>query len=156
MFSRKGKPPPRALVFGIMGGVATFVFFLIIWVLPRTGIPALLTMTLAAAYVVLVGCVVLRISGNGTSWSEMDQMALATGALSFFVIFAPIQELNQAMPAAKEGMGLVGLTFAVVLGYMAWKIHRRVSGAPRFCANCGAQIVRGAIYCHECGVRTEG
>ena len=48
--------------------------------------------------------------------------ALASGALTFFILFAPLQEFDKTRPDNTTGMTLVGLAFIIGL---IW-LHRRI------------------------------
>ncbi len=124
MFAPRDTRVPRPRRFAVTGFLATLGFFLVNWVLPGTGIPALLTVGLALALVGGTLRVVLRMSGNGAAWTERHQLALASGALGFFILLAPLQELDKTRPDNTAGMALVGLVALVFLAWMARRIRR--------------------------------
>jgi uncharacterized membrane protein len=117
---------PRPLWFALVGFVATLAFFLIHWVLPEIGLPVLLTMLAAIVLVVLVTWGVRRMSRGG-AWNDEHRLALAGGALMFFVLLAPVAELDATRPDNPAGMTLVGLA---MLLFLVW-LWRRVRGAMR-------------------------
>jgi hypothetical protein len=49
-------------------------------------------------------------------------LAVVLGALTFFILFAPLQEFDKARPDNTTGMTLVGLAFIIGL---IW-LHRRI------------------------------
>ena len=103
----------------LTGFVATLTFFVLVWALPDTGIHPLLTMSLMAGLTVLVGLIVLKLLGNGLAWSNRYQFALASGALGFFILLAPLQELDKNRTDNNTEMAIVGLTIAVFLVWIA-------------------------------------
>ena len=128
MFPARDAKVPRPRRFAVTGFLATVAFFLINWALPHTGIPALLTMGLMLALVAAAAWRVLRLSGNGGYWSETHQLALASGAMGFFILLAPLQELDKTRPDNAAGMAAVGLAALVFLLWVAWRV-RRTAGA---------------------------
>jgi len=116
---------PRPLWFALLGFVAQFVFFFgIFWGLPEFGIPVLLTMLAAVALVALVAWGVRRMSRGG-AWNDEHRLALAGGVLMFFVLIAPLQELDETRVDNTTGMMLVGL---VTFLFLLW-LWRRVRAA---------------------------
>jgi hypothetical protein len=73
--------------------------------------------------VVLVGWVVLRASGGGMKWSDKHRLALASGALGFFILLAPLQELDKKRADNTTGMVLVGLAAVIFLIWIALRIR---------------------------------
>ncbi|MFQ6057706.1 MAG: hypothetical protein ACE5MB_02345 [Anaerolineae bacterium] len=128
---------PRPLWFASVGFSATLAFFVIHWVLPALAPPVLLTMLAAVALVALLAWTVRRMSHDG-AWTDQHRLALAGGALMFFVLLAPVQELdatrtnNPAGPvlSGAEGMTVVGLAALVFLVWL-WRRVRRTMEKPR-------------------------
>ncbi|MFQ5950585.1 MAG: hypothetical protein ACE5KH_00700 [Candidatus Geothermarchaeales archaeon] len=61
-------------------------------------------------------------------WKEatrLHRLSVSAGLLSFFVVLAPLQELDQGRADDPSGMALVGLAFLVGLLLMAWRIRKR-------------------------------
>jgi len=128
---REGVMPPvrvpRPLWFALVGFVAQFVFFFgIFWGLPEFGIPVPLTMLAAVALVALVAWGVQRMSRGG-AWNDEHRLALAGGVLMFFVLIAPLQELDETRVDNTTGMMLVGL---VTFLFLLW-LWRRVRAASK-------------------------
>jgi len=113
----------RPLRYGLAGFLATSGMFLLAWAMPTTGIPSIVTILLMAGLAVLTGCVLLKRLGNGVIWSERHQLALVSGALGFFILLAPLQELDQTRPDNTTGMTLVGLATLVFLVWMARRMR---------------------------------
>jgi hypothetical protein len=111
----------RLLAFAI-----TFAFFFTAWALPNI-VPIPIVPCL-----VLVGIVALSVRAI-SSWARRPgsgaehRLALATGVIGFFVLFAPLIEFV-AHPAGKitTGMTLVNLAFLVGLILLARSVGRRV------------------------------
>jgi hypothetical protein len=131
---------------------AFVLFFLVFWGLPSTGLPVPVTIAVSMAYLVVVVWIILRMTGNGHLWSSMHQLGLVSGAVSPFIVFAPVRELSKTQPKNLAGITLVALLFAVLLGLIALRIRRRESLVMRaFCTNCAAAVMPEDIYCRECG-----
>jgi hypothetical protein len=110
----------RPLWFAALGLSATVFFFVIAGVLPNLGIPVLLTLIAMPMLLFGVTRAVRRMSCGGV-WTQEHQIALASGALGFFVLFAPLQEMGNAnRPDNTTGMALVGLAAFVFLAWL-WR-----------------------------------
>jgi len=70
---------------------------------------------------ILVGWIVLRLSGSG-AWSQRHQLALSSGALGFFILLAPLQELDKNRTDNTKGMTFAALAAAVFLLWMARRL----------------------------------
>jgi hypothetical protein len=73
--------------------------------------------------VILVGWIVLRLSCSG-ALSQKHQLALSSGALGFFILLAPLQELDKNRTDNTKGMIFVGLAAAVFLLWIARRLKR--------------------------------
>jgi len=117
--------PAHPFWFLLTGFLATLVFFIFLaWMLPNTPTHPLLTMILILGEVVLVGWVILKLSGGGLAWSSKHQLALASGGLIFFILLAPMQELDKNRPDNTTGMTIVGLAVAIFLFWLMKHIQR--------------------------------
>jgi hypothetical protein len=119
---------PRPLHLAGIGLGSTLAFFVCCWALPSLGVPVLTT---ALAVVVLVGLVAWRVgclSGRGT-WTDEHKLALAGGALGFFVLLAPLQQLDATRPDNTAGMALVGLATAILLLALWQRVRRQERAA---------------------------
>ncbi len=118
---------PRPLWFALLGFCATLVFFVIQWLLPEIGVPVSFTLLVSVALVAIVVWVAQWMSRGGV-WTDKHLLALAGGALGFFVFMAPMQEIDNLNRADDTtGMTLVGL---VALLFLVW-LWRRVLGRER-------------------------
>ena len=120
---------PRPVYFGLLGLGATLVFFLINWVLPELGAPALLPVTGNLLLPWLTFALARRMS-HGFAWSDEHSLALASGALTFFIVMAPLIEMDQTRPDNTSGMTLVGLGMLALLLVLRRKV-RRAGQAPQ-------------------------
>ncbi|NWF87629.1 hypothetical protein HXY32_07490 [Candidatus Bathyarchaeota archaeon] len=119
---------PKVLVMWAIGTVATFIFFFSLYsihaLMPVWQIGIFLGPALALFFGKLVSMY---------DWKEPNQkhkFALASGALTFFIVFAPLQELDKTRTDNPAGMSLVGLAFLiglVLLGRRVWKSDKTVS-----------------------------
>ena len=114
---------PRSLRYFVAGLAGAIAFFALLWGFPNTGMSPELNMALLvllAAVVVLL----LRRAGTPSRWEAHRRLALASGALGFFIALAPLQQLDPARAAETRGMALVGLTMALLLVWLAWRTHK--------------------------------
>ncbi|NJD77367.1 MAG: hypothetical protein FIB08_09780 [Candidatus Methanoperedens sp.] len=125
LFIPKNISVPSSRWFVVAGFLSTFSFFFISWSLPNTGLHPLLTILLVIGPVILVSLKVLKMSGNGAAWSKRHQLALASGALGFFILLAPLQELDKNRPDNTGGMTLVGIVAALFLIWMAGRVKEK-------------------------------
>ena len=152
MFGRRETKVRSQFIFGLVGALGTVAFFLVFWGLPSTGLPVPVTIAVSMAYLMVVAWIILRMTGNGHLWSDRHQLGLVSGAVSPFIILAPLRGLSTTQPKNLAGITLVALLLAVLLGLIALRIRRRESLVMRaFCTNCGIAIVPEDIYCRECG-----
>lgn len=124
LFPQNDKPAARARWFGLVGFFGTLGLFFCGGALPHTLIPAPVTLFLMAGWVLLVALVLVRMSGRGPGWPGRHLLALASGALGFFILLSPLQELDQARPDSTAGMSLVGLAAILFLAWIARRIHK--------------------------------
>lgn len=64
--------------------------------------------------------------------NDLHRFALISGGLAFFILLAPLQELDKTRTDNPVGMGLVGLAFLVGLLLLGRRIQRRA----RLTSNC--------------------
>jgi hypothetical protein len=109
--------------FYFLGLGATIVFFLLSWVVPGLPVPPLLNVALV---LVVVSGVILGVwrLGERYSFGDMEQWALAAGALSFFMLLSPLIQLDRSR-ANLQGMALVGLGMAGFLVLILILVRRR-------------------------------
>lgn len=120
---------PRARRFWLAGFLATVAFFLASWALPNLiPAPATLLLLLGLPWVVWRG---LRALTRGWhAWSAPHQLALAAGALSFFIALAPLIEMDRTRTDNPAGQTLVGVAAALALVWLARRVGRPAACRP--------------------------
>jgi hypothetical protein len=116
---------PRTLFWRAFAAVLTL--FLLLWVLPNTTVPAPATLTLMSAWAIIVVRNTARLTRH-TDWSDRHALAAAGGALLFFILLAPLLQLDTTAPDNRAGMALVGLGMAIFLIWMARRRRKGVAG----------------------------
>jgi hypothetical protein len=134
--SGEKKKAVRAFWFLPVGFVGTIALFFLVWVVPKTGIHPLFTMMLMVGLAVVIGWMVLKMSG-GAGWSERHQWALVSGALGFFILLAPLQEMDKNRADNTTGMGIVGLVMAVFLILIFLRVRSIEKGSAGSQLSCG-------------------
>lgn len=123
IFSPKKVHVRHPLWFWLMGFTGAIAFFLVFWVLPNTNLPPWVTMFIGVGLVAPVVWTVMRMSGNGSAWSGVHQLALVAGPLSMFILLAPIQEFDVSRTDNTVGMTLVGVAALLFLIWMWWRVR---------------------------------
>jgi hypothetical protein len=126
-WTRRTEPTRSPLWFGLIGFASTMVFFFLHWIFPENGVPVPFTMLAAVLLVWMVIMVVRHISGE-SGWSDEHKLALVGGALTFFILLAPISEFDASRADNTTGMTLVGLVALFFLIWLRRKTRRRVRG----------------------------
>jgi hypothetical protein len=138
--------------FFLIGFAGTLGLFFLAWVLPHTALHPLLTMLMMAGLVCLVSWAALKMSCGAAKWTEKHQLALVSGALAFFILLTPLQELDNKRTDNTTGMSLVGLAAVIFLIWMARRtkhIEESKTECIGFsCLACDCPRGRGA--CHLC------
>ncbi|MGQ9728646.1 MAG: hypothetical protein ACUVSC_09040 [Candidatus Fervidibacter sp.] len=117
---------PSTKKFAFLGFVTTFAFFATFWGLPNTNLHPLVTMVFGTLVIWPGVHYALKWSGNGHKWGDTYRWALASGALGFFILLAPLQELsNPTRPDNTAGMSLVGL---IAIAGLWWLRKRLICG----------------------------
>jgi len=112
--------------FVLLGFASTLTFFLVFWGLPNTKLHPAVTMGLGVLVPLVAARCALLWSGNGHRWADIHRWAIASGALGFFILLAPFQELsNPTRPDNTAGMSLVGLAALTGLLWLRGQIIRR-------------------------------
>jgi hypothetical protein len=114
---------PRGMRYFAAGLAGAVAFFILLWAIPNTGVRPVLDMALM---LLLAGTVwlVLRRGNPASRWDARHQLALASGALSFLIILAPLQQLDLARAVEMRGMALVGLAMAILLVWLGRRTRR--------------------------------
>ena len=123
-------PRWRPFWIGMIGFLSTTAYFIGGWALPELGIPPVLTI----GFLIALALVILRLlrwaSGEG-AWSDIGRLALANGALTFFILLAFFAESNPDRTDNPAGMAFVGLATAVGLLALNLRVRRRVREKKR-------------------------
>lgn len=117
------KKLPRPMLLWVIGFLGTLAFFIVFWIGPHLASP-LIVMVLGLLLVVGMERFVKRFNWNPLN--DMHQLALVSGALSFFIMIAPLQELDKTRTDNPVGMSLVGIAFLVGLVLFGRQIKRRM------------------------------
>ena len=115
------------ICFTAAGFWATTLFFVAHWVLPELGLPVWLTMTVTILWLIATVRVV-RTMSRGGSWNDKHKLALITGALLFWTLLAPLQEMAPDRPDDTTGLTVVAFLVLLLLTWLRGKVRRRVHG----------------------------
>ncbi len=121
------RAPSRPMAFLLGGFAATIGFFVLAWAAPNASIPPFVLIAVTMAYAALVWRLGRRMAGP-QMLPPMQQLAAASGALGFFILLAPLQEMDATRPDNTTGMALVGLAavlFLIMLARRTRSIGRR-------------------------------
>lgn len=114
-------PRPRRLI--LLSFSATLLFFFINWGWPHFNVPVAVTLL---ANLTLVYFAARYVSGASQrpGWGDDQRLALAGGALGFFILLTPLQELDAARPDNTAGLTLVGLAALLLLFWLGRRMTR--------------------------------
>lgn len=119
-----GAPLHRARRFWFTGFVATICFFITAWALPHLApVPVTLLAMLGVPW--LTWRHLRALTGAWRAWSGVHQLALAGGALSFFIMLAPLVEMDHTRPDNPAGQTLAGVAAAVLLIWLARRVAQQ-------------------------------
>jgi hypothetical protein len=109
----------------LLGLGATVCFFLLNWVVPGLAVPPLVTilMVLDVTCGLFVGAWQL---GRLYPLEGINRWALASGSLAFFILLAPLVQMDRARTNV-QGMAIVGAAMAAFLALVAvrlWRLRR--------------------------------
>lgn len=119
-------PHPGATVhpfwYGFVAAVNMTIVFLAIFLLPEQNPSWLPSWPVMFGFVALLDVlafwVILRWSGNGSTWDDRHKLALIIGLLAFFIVFDVLKDLS--------GAGFTGLSIVAVLTtWGLWKVWTR-------------------------------
>lgn len=106
----------------------TVAYFITIWAFPAIIRPAVVT---GAAIVAVVAFGVWRVRtwSARAGWGAEQRLALASGAMGFFLLLAPLLELAHPGHKPEQGMALAALCWLAGLVALALVTGRRARGA---------------------------
>ena len=117
------KPLPKPIILWLVAALASFAFFLGFY-----SSPSLIPWPLAILYGILLVFVAVRFITR-YNWHQtpnnMHTFALCSGALTFFLVFAPLQELDKTRTDNTQGMILVVIATIIALITLRHKIRQR-------------------------------
>lgn len=119
----------RSVLFWVIGFVGTLGFFVISWGTPHTAAPPILEIVALILYGAAIAWGLHRITGSGGNWSDRHKLALAAGALSFFIALDPLFEHINIAHKNEAGLTLIGLGCAAALIVLNYKVKGCEFGA---------------------------
>ncbi len=126
------RPLPRPVVLWLLGLAATLGHFAVAWVVPGTAVPPWAALVFMGVVVVAAGAVLLRLIRRAGPLGDAHRLALVAGGLTFFIVLAPLQDLDATRPDNTSGMALVGLAALILLIGLARRVRARgMVGAER-------------------------
>ena len=117
-------PRWRPLWMGVFGFIATIIFFAHGWVLPEIGVPPVITIFSMGLFAWLTLRIIRWFSGEG-AWGDDGRAALASGALTFFILLGPLAEMDPTRPDNPAGMTLVAIVALIALIALRIRVNRR-------------------------------
>jgi len=111
------------ICFTMVGFGVTVFFFVAHWVLPELGLPVWLTMTTTILWLLSTVWVVHTMSRGG-SWNAKHKLALITGALLFWMLLAPLQEIAPDRLDDTTGLTVVAFLTLLLLIWLRGKVRR--------------------------------
>jgi len=102
-------PLHRPILFWATGFLGTVTFFLTFWALPHLLNMPVAIMFFGALLAFVIASFLKQFNWKGPS--DLHQFALISGGLTFFIILAPLQELDKTRTDNPQGMSLVALAF---------------------------------------------
>jgi hypothetical protein len=117
------KALPKPIVLWLIAAAGSFAFFLGFYSSPSL-VPSPLAMLYGLLLVFVMARFIMRFNWREKA-SDMHVFALSSGALTFFLVFAPLQELDKSRQDITAGMSLVALAFAIGLIWLRLRIRRR-------------------------------
>ncbi len=119
------RPSARSWRFFALGFLGTVGLFFFSWALPNLNVPVIFTLALLIALPFWMRWRLLRLIGRGEGWPFRQQWAAAAGALSFFILLAPIMEADNAnRPDDTSGMILIAILFSLLLLWIRRRVNR--------------------------------
>ncbi|MCJ7513604.1 MAG: hypothetical protein MUO23_11620 [Anaerolineales bacterium] len=117
---------PRALFWRSFA--ATIGLFVTLWALPNTPIPPGVTLILMFAWAGIFVCAACRLTKHA-AWSRSHAVAAVSGALLFFVLLAPVAQLDPQAADNRSGMTWVALGMGLFLIWLERRNRRPIPDA---------------------------
>jgi hypothetical protein len=120
---------PRLWTLRLAALAATVAFFFALWFLPHL-VPLALVPALAIAGLVALGVWRVRAWAARRGWGARQRLALAAGAMGFFLLLAPLVEFSVRPPGKNlTGMTAVALLWLAGLIWLARRAKRQDAAA---------------------------
>jgi len=132
-------------LFWIFGFFGTVAFFVILYLSPSIIESPIITMLIPILSIALS----IKILKRYSHISEKCKYALSSGAISFFILLAPLQEMDRSRSDNPAGMTIVGIFFLIFLIWLGLKVRKRVN---KFCTQCGSELPLNVDHCLDCGI----
>jgi hypothetical protein len=152
----------------LLGVAGTFGFFFGFWLMPSI-IPSW-SEGLFMSLILLSSAIAFLIRYPWDKASDHHRFALVSGALVFFIVFAPLQEFDTTRMDNPTGMILVGVFCLIGLLFLYRHLNRHKSlqeskstpslmneplaagvSVAKNCTQCGVALSLIAGYCPQCG-----
>jgi hypothetical protein len=115
------------ICFTVVGLGGAVFFFVSHWVLPELGLPVPCTILTSILWPAAVAWLV-RLMSRGGAWNDKHKLALLTGVVVFWVLLAPLQEMDTNRTDNPTGLTVVSFFVVLLLLWLRWKTRRRVRG----------------------------
>jgi hypothetical protein len=126
------------ICFTVVGFGATILFLVPQWILPELRLPVPVTMLISMLFTAATTWLVCVMSRGG-AWNDKHKLALLTGALLFWVLLSPLQEISPDRPEDTTGMTVVAFLVVLFLIWLRWKTRRRARSETA--VQCGESLV---------------
>jgi hypothetical protein len=122
------KTLPKPITLWLVAATADFAFFLGFYSSPSL-IPWPLTLLYGPLLIFLTAKFITRYNWHQKP-TDIHTLALCSGALMFFLVFAPLQELDKTRTDNTQGMTLVAIASAIALIILRHKTKQRNKTKP--------------------------
>jgi len=158
--------PPKLL--WLLGVAGTFGFFFGFWLMPSITPSWLFGLFISIILLSLVIAFLKRYRWDKAS--NLHRFAVVSGALVFFIVFAPLQEFDMTRIDNPAGMTLVGIFCVIGLLLLYRRLNASASSqesrstpsqitepltsdvsTTRYCTQCGRALSLITGYCPQCG-----
>jgi hypothetical protein len=113
------------ICFTVVGFGAAVAFFISHWLLPELWLPVPLTLLVSLLWLTATVWLV-RILSRGGAWNDKHKLALLTGVVLFWVLFASLQEVAPDRPDDTTGLTVVAFFVVLLLIWLRGKVFRRM------------------------------
>jgi hypothetical protein len=110
---------------GLSAFLGTVAYFGVSWGLPASGLSPWLLFEAVAGVVTATAVAIIALTEGGRLSSPAHRLAMAAGALAFFILLAPLQEAGRGA----YGMTLVGLLALLLLVWLDRRIRHLAAQA---------------------------